>query len=112
MKIFDHYCILEKNLTSFTMQKIQDIMPFEINWSYHLVKLNRKLGEKLSILFPDASMHIDPHKIFTREVMSAYEKGKEHGGRAQKCESFPQTEPGKILHMQTPERCSNIHYFS
>lgn len=34
--------------------------------------------------------------------MSAYKKGKEHGGRAQNCESFPQTEPEKIFHIQKP----------
>lgn len=58
--------------------------------------------KKLFVWFPDASMHIDPHKIFTREVMSTYEKGKEHRGRAQKCESFLQTELGKMFHMQNP----------
>lgn len=49
-------------------------------------------------------MHIDPDQTFTREVMSVYKKGKEHGGRAKKCESFPQTAPGKIFHIQNPRK--------
>lgn len=112
-RFFDYYCIPEKKTTSFTMQKIQSFLPFEINWKYHLMKLIRKLGEKSYL-----SCSQTPARTLIC-IKSLPEKSCLRMKRAKSIEEelkdmshSHNLNQGKYFTCKTPERCLSIHYFS